>query len=129
MEESNPVVELQSTQNDSTEVTVKDFKVTKKKSVKIKNEGIATDFVNASVEGKEIARNRKKELYKSDDSVDDMETATANLLADSSRKVISKMEEEENSRLKELMERTYSPRKKCKSISERKMVKALTNIV
>jgi hypothetical protein len=128
MEESNQV-ELQSTQTDSTDVTVKNFKVTKKKSVRIKNEGIATDFVNASVEGKEIAKNRKKELYKSDDSVDEMETATANLLADSSRKVISKMEEEENSRLNELLSKTYSPRTKSKSISERKMVEAILNIV
>ena len=128
MEESNQV-ELQSTQTDSTDVTVKNFKVTKKKSVRIKNEGIATDFVNASVEGKEIAKNRKKELYKSDDSVDDMETATANLLADSSRKVITKMEEEENSRLNELLNKTYSPRTKGKSISERKMVEAIINIV
>ena len=128
MEESNQV-ELQSTQTDSTNVTVKNFKVAKKKSVRIKNEGIATDFVNASVEGKEIARNRKKELYKSDDSVDEMETATANLLADSSRKVISKMEEEENSRLNELLSKTYSPRTKSKSISERKMVEAILNIV
>lgn len=128
MEESNSV-ELQSTQTDSTEVTVKNFKVAKKKTVKLKNEGIATDFVNASVEGKEIARNRKKELYKSDDSVDEMETATANLLADSSRKVIGKMEEEENSRLNELLAKTYSPRKKGKSVSERKMVEAILNIV
>ena len=128
MEESNQV-ELQSTQTDSTNVTVKNFKVAKKKSVRIKNEGIATDFVNASVEGKEIAKNRKKELYKSDDSVDEMETATANLLADSSRKVISKMEEEENSRLNELLNKTYSPRTKSKSISERKMVEAILNIV
>lgn len=128
MEESNSV-ELQSTQTDSTEVTVKNFKVAKKKTVKLKNEGMATDFVNASVEGKEIARNRKKELYKSDDSVDEMETATANLLADSSRKVIGKMEEEENSRLNELLAKTYSPRKKGKSVSERKMVEAILNIV
>lgn len=128
MEESNSV-ELQSTQTDSTEVTVKNFKVAKKKTVKLKNEGIATDFVNASVEGKEIARNRKKELYKSDDSVDEMETATANLLADSSRKVIGKMEEEENSRLNELLAKTYSPRKKGKYVSERKMVEAILNIV
>ena len=97
MSESLISDELQTSKTDSTvSKSVKKIKVAKKKTVKIKNEGIATDFVKASVEGKQIARNRKKSLYKNGDSIEDMERATADLLTDSSRKVISKMEDEEN---------------------------------
>lgn len=130
MSESMTMDELQTSKLDPTIKPVKKFKVAKKKSVKIKHDGIATDFVKASVEGKQIARNRKKSLYKSDDSIEDMERATADLLTDSSRKVISKMEDEENNRLNELLDKTYSPRKKDTAVgSEKKIVKSVINIV
>ena len=130
MSESLISDELQTSKIDSTvSKSVKKIKVAKKKTVKIKNEGIATDFVKASVEGKRIARNRKKSLYKSGDSIEDMERATADLLTDSSRKVISKMEDEENNRLNELLSKTYSPRRKNKKTDEKKIIKNAINIV
>ena len=109
---------------------IKKIKVTKKKTVKIKHDGIATDFVKSSVDGKSIARNRKKSLYKSDDSVEDMEKITADLLTDSSRKVISKMEDEENRHLTKLLNNTYSPKKiGNKKISEKKIIKTAINVI
>lgn len=106
------------------------FKVVKRKNVtRLKNSGIADDFVEASVEGKAIPKNKRKALYHEDDSLEDMEQATADLIADSSRKILRKMEEDENAHLEELVARTYAPRQKERVINEKKMVRNIINMV
>lgn len=87
---------------------VREFKVSKKKSVKLKHDGISEDFEKA-IDGKEIGRYKKKSLYKDTDTVDDMEKETVELLADSSRKLIKRSEKYENDKIKELVNREYSP--------------------
>ena len=112
------------------EKTTRTFKVVKRKgTTKIKNAGIADDFVEASVDGKPIPKNKRKALYHEDDDIEDMEQATADLIADSSRKILKKMEEDENERLDELVSRTYAPRQKERIINEKKMVRNIINMV
>lgn len=130
-EENNEVIEKETVtvgEGESQEV-VRNFKVVSKKKTKLKHEGIADDFVDASVNGKQIARNRKKQLFNEDDDVETMEKATAELISDSSRKIFKKIEEDENNRLNEILERVYTPTKKKTKMSESKLVKSLINIV
>ena len=82
--------------------------LSKKKSVKLKHDGISDDFEKA-IEGKEIGRYKKKSLYKDTDTVDDMEKNTVELLADSSRKLIKRAEKSENEKIKELVNKEYTP--------------------
>ena len=87
---------------------IREIKVSKGKSVKLKHEGISTDF-EKSIEGKELGKYKKKSLYKDDDTVDEMEKNTVELLADSSRKLIRRAEKSENEKIKELVNKEYSP--------------------
>ena len=93
---------------DQIEEDFREIKVSKKKSVKLKHDGISEDFEKA-IDGKEIGRYKKKSLYKDTDTVDEMTDETIELIADSSRKLIKRAEKSENEKIKELVNKEYSP--------------------
>ena len=123
----NEKTELENS-NSKTEESVREFKVSKKKSVKLKHEGISKDFEDA-IEGKEVGKFKKKALYSETDTVEDMEYNTVELLADSSRKLIKRAEKSENEKIKELVNKEYAPSStEDENVDEEELLRSALNI-
>ena len=122
----NEKTELENSNSKTEEI--REFKISKKKSVKLKHEGISKDFEDA-IEGKEVGKFKKKALYSETDTVEDMEYNTVELLADSSRKLIKRAEKNENEKIKELVNKEYAPSStEDENIDEEELLRSALNI-
>ena len=95
---------------------------------KTKKSGVAENFINRSTGVKKVRR--KKTVFHVGDSVEDMEKSTVDLLADSSRKIIKTLEQEENRRINDILGRSYVPTKHENDIkSQELLVRSKLNLV
>ncbi len=76
---------------------------------KLKNTGGASDLFEIAETGRTKSK-KVHQIYKKNDSVEDMAESTMSLMADSSRQFLKKINEAENDQLNFLINRNYTPR-------------------
>lgn len=111
-------------------VKAKKVNVTKTKKTRLKTNGEdgAIALSNVSIGKKNTGK--KASIYKQGDSIDDVATATADLIAGSSRQLFKLAEKSENDRLNAYLAKKYVPKSEREAkISEEDLVRQRLNLI
>ena len=101
---------------------------TKKTRLKTNGEAGAIALSNVSIGKKNTGK--KASIYKQGDSIDDVATATADLIAGSSRQLFKLAEKSENDRLNAYLAKKYVPKsERGAKISEEDLVRQRLNLI
>ena len=115
-----------------TRVTTKKVNVTKTKTKKarLKTNGEAGAIALSNVSVGKKNTGKKASIYKQGDSIEDVATATADLIAGSSRQLFKLAEKSENDRLNAYLAKKYVPKsERGAKISEEDLVRQRLNLI
>ena len=108
----------------------KKVNVTKTKKTRLKTNGEAGAIALSNVSIGKKNTGKKASIYKQGDSIDDVATATADLIAGSSRQLFKLAEKSENDRLNAYLAKKYVPKSERGSkISEEDLVRQRLNLI
>ena len=111
-------------------VKAKKVDVTKTKKPRLKTNGEAGAIALSNVSIGKKNTGKKASIYKQGDSIDDVATATADLIAGSSRQLFKLAEKSENDRLNAYLAKKYVPKSERGSkISEEDLVRQRLNLI
>lgn len=111
-------------------VKAKKVNVTKTKKTRLKTNGEAGAIALSNVSIGKKNTGKKASIYKQGDSIDDVATATADLIAGSSRQLFKLAEKSENDRLNAYLAKKYVPKSERESkISEEDLVRQRLNLI
>lgn len=111
-------------------VKAKKVNVTKTKKTRLKTNGEAGAIALSNVSIGKKNTGKKASIYKQGDSIDDVATATADLIAGSSRQLFKLAEKSENDRLNAYLAKKYVPKSERGSkISEEDLVRQRLNLI
>lgn len=111
-------------------VKAKKVNVTKTKKTRLKTNGEAGAIALSNVSIGKKNTGKKASIYKQGDSIDDVATATADLIAGSSRQLFKLAEKSENDRLNAYLAKKYVPKSERGSkISEEDLVRQRLNFI
>ena len=111
-------------------VKSKKVNVTKTKKTRLKTNGEAGAIALSNVSIGKKNTGKKASIYKQGDSIDDVATATADLIAGSSRQLFKLAEKSENDRLNAYLAKKYVPKSERGSkISEEDLVRQRLNLI
>lgn len=111
-------------------VKAKKVNVTKTKKTRLKTNGEAGAIALSNVSTGKKNTGKKESIYKQGDSIDDVATATADLIAGSSRQLFKLAEKSENDRLNAYLAKKYVPKSERGSkISEEDLVRQRLNLI
>ena len=111
-------------------VKAKKVNVTKTKKTRLKTNGEAGAIALSNVSIGKKNTGKKASIYKQGDSIDDVATATADLIAGSSRQLFKLAEKSENDRLNAYLSKKYVPKSERGSkISEEDLVRQRLNLI
>ena len=111
-------------------VKAKKVNVTKTKKTRLKTNGEAGAIALSNVSIGKKNTGKKASIYKQGDSIDDVATATADLIAGSSRQLFKLAEKSENDRLNAYLAKKYVPKsERGAKISEEYLVRQRLNLI
>lgn len=111
-------------------VKEKKVNVTKTKKTRLKTNGEAGAIALSNVSIGKKNTGKKTSIYKQGDSIDDVATATADLIAGSSRQLFKLAEKSENDRLNAYLAKKYVPKsERGAKISEEDLVRQRLNFI
>lgn len=111
-------------------VKAKKVNVTKTKKTRLKTNGEAGAIALSDVSIGKKNTGKKASIYKQGDSIDDVATATADLIAGSSRQLFKLAEKSENDRLNAYLAKKYVPKsERGAKISEEDLVRQRLNLI
>ena len=111
-------------------VKAKKVNITKTKKTRLKTNGEAGAIALSNVSIGKKNTGKKASIYKQGDSIDDVATATADLIAGSSRQLFKLAEKSENDRLNAYLAKKYVPKSERGSkISEEDLVRQRLNLI
>lgn len=111
-------------------VKAKKVNVTKTKKTRLKTNGEAGAIALSNVSIGKKNTGKKASIYKQGDSIDDVATATADLIAGSSRQLFKLAEKSENDRLNAYLAKKYVPKsERGAKISEEDLVRQRLNFI
>lgn len=111
-------------------VKEKKVNVTKTKKTRLKTNGEAGAIALSNVSIGKKNTGKKASIYKQGDSIDDVATATADLIAGSSRQLFKLAEKSENDRLNAYLAKKYVPKsERGAKISEEDLVRQRLNFI
>ena len=111
-------------------VKAKKVNVTKTKKTRLKTNGEAGAIALSNVSIGKKNTDKKASIYKQGDSIDDVATATADLIAGSSRQLFKLAEKSENDRLNAYLAKKYVPKsERGAKISEEDLVRQRLNLI
>ena len=111
-------------------VKAKKVNVTKTKKTRLKTNGEAGAIALSNVSIGKKNTGKKASIYKQGDSIDDVATATADLIAGSSRQLFKLAEKSENDRLNAYLAKKYVPKSERGSkIPEEDLVRQRLNLI
>lgn len=111
-------------------VKAKKVNVTKTKKTRLKTNGEAGAIALSNVSIGKKNTGKKASIYKQGDSIDDVATATADLIAGSSRQLFKLAEKSENDRLNAYLAKKYVPKsERGAKISEEDLVRQRLNLI
>ena len=115
---------------EKTRVKAKKVNVTKTKKTRLKTNGEAGAIALSNVSVGKKNTGKKASIYKQGDSIDDVATATADLIAGSSRQLFKLAEKSENDRLNAYLAKKYVPKsERGAKISEEDLVRQRLNLI
>lgn len=115
---------------EKTRVKAKKVNVTKTKKTRLKTNGEAGAIALSNVSIGKKNTGKKASIYKQGDSIDDVATATADLIAGSSRQLFKLAEKSENDRLNAYLAKKYVPKsERGAKISEEDLVRQRLNLI
>lgn len=111
-------------------VKAKKVNVTKTKKTRLKTNGEAGAIALSNVSIGKKNTGKKASIYKQGDSIDDVATATADLIAGSSLQLFKLAEKSENDRLNAYLAKKYVPKsERGAKISEEDLVRQRLNLI
>lgn len=111
-------------------VKAKKVNVTKTKKTRLKTNGESGAIALSNVSIGKKNTGKKASIYKQGDSIDDVATATADLIAGSSRQLFKLAEKSENDRLNAYLAKKYVPKsERGAKISEEDLVRQRLNLI
>lgn len=115
---------------EKTRAKAKKVNVTKTKKTRLKTNGEAGAIALSNVSIGKKNTGKKASIYKQGDSIDDVATATADLIAGSSRQLFKLAEKSENDRLNAYLAKKYVPKsERGAKISEEDLVRQRLNLI